>query len=192
MGRKLSLGLLLLALVLGLGLWGWSEIRERLRPAAELVKEIPDNVEVDVSARGVTLSQGEAGRINWKLFAASAAYDQETGEAVLDNPEVTYRLDDGREITVAAPKGVVDRAEDTASLGPHVTANFGDARLTGKQLDYDGQSQSIEVSGDVVLERPDMILAAPVLVFSLETGNISARGGVALETTTPVQGDGKG
>lgn len=193
MTRKLSLALLALALAAGVGLWGWSILRKETAPLAELIKEIPANVDIDISARGVTLSQGAEGRKDWQLTANSASYNQETNQASVIEPRITYfPKDDGAPVKVSAPSGLVDQAANAVKLGPDVAIDWQELSIRGRELSYLGANRTLVLSGEVVAHRGESQLDAPQITINLDTKELSAGSPVRFTTLTPAFGREKG
>lgn len=178
MGRKLSIALLALAVLVGAGLWGWSFFRTEIDMAREVARQLPKDVNIDVSAKGVTLSQGEAGELLWDLTADSAAYKSGKGTVVLTNPVITYHAADGGTVRIEAPQGEVDQTNNTMVLTPKVKAVYGQVVVTGDRLDYQGKTRRILISGDVVVQKEDMVMTGPKLEIDLTNRDIIASEGV--------------
>lgn len=186
MTRKLSLALLALALAVGVGLWAWSVLRKETAPLAELIKEIPANVDVDISTRGVTLSQGGEGRKDWQLTAISANYNQTRSQANVVEPRITYYpRNGGAPVEVSAPSGLVDRTANAVSLGPGVTIDWEDLSVRGHELTYKGTDRHLVLSGEVVARRGVSELTAPQLTIDMDTKELTAGSPVRFTTETP-------
>lgn len=161
--------------VAGAAVWYFVQQSALLKEAAK----IAENVDVDVSMQGLTLTQGEEGAMRWKLVAESATYLQEQGRIRVDGPLITYyRQDSGEEIEVRAPQGEVDQNTEEAWLWPDVEMRSGQSTVTAEKLHYAGSGRTITLTGGVVLKRPDMRVDAENAVVELESNSITATGRV--------------
>jgi len=161
--------------VAAVGGWSVYQTRKALERAAELL----DDVDVDVSLRGVELSRGADGRTEWRLKADGAHYAQDTGVVAVDNPRIVYYLNDGTgEVAVNATSGEVNQASGDASLWPDVDIVSGPNRALAERLDYHSADRQLVLTGTVRLSRPDMTLDAPRVVLDLDTNDIHADGGI--------------
>jgi len=172
--RWLPWALLALAGLAAVGGWSLYQSYRALDRAAQLLEE----VDVDVSLRGVELSRGLDGRTEWRLKADAAHYAQDTGIVAVDNPRIVYYLGDGTSVAVNATSGEVNQASGDASLWPDVDIASGPSRARAERLDYRSADRSIVLTGAVRLWRDDMELEAPRAVLNLETNGVEADGGV--------------
>lgn len=185
MGRKISILLLMLSVLAGFGLWGWSLFRTEIDMAKELARQLPKDVNIDVSAKGVTIHQGAGGGLIWELTADSAAYNTKQGTVLLTNPVITYHTNStsGETIVIRAPEGEVNQQENTMVLTPRVKANYGQVQVTGKRLDYFGKERRIVITGDAVIDRGDMTMEGPRIEIDLSTQNMIAPEGARVVTS---------
>ncbi len=180
MGRKFAVFLIVCVVGAALALWGWSLVKEQVQPVAEILDQLPADVRVDISAKGVTLSQGEDGKELWKLTAKSAGYDQDSGRANLVEPIIEYTSGD-QPVHIVAPNGTVNQSQNTMTLESGVVAHYGSVKITGRRLDYNGTAHQIVISGDALVRRQGLTIEAPKFVFNLKTGEILALDGVRLD-----------
>jgi LPS export ABC transporter protein LptC len=190
MGKKFAIFLLVCVLGAGIGLWAWSLFKKEIQPVAEIIEQLPDDLNVDVSAKQVTLSQGEDGKELWTLTAKSASYDQDSGRAGLVEPVIDYAADD-QAVHITAPDGTVDQTQNTMTLTNGVVANYGAVDITGQRLDYNGTAHQIVISGDALVRRQGLTIKAPKFVFNLKTGELLALDGVRLDAQEGVDDAGK-
>lgn len=185
MGRKISIALLVLSVLAGFGLWGWSLFRSEVDMARELVRQLPRDVNIDVSAMGVKIAQGGGGDLLWELVADSAAYNTRQGTVQLANPVITYHTNStsGDPIVISAPEGEVNQQENTMVLTPRVKANYGQVLVTGNRLDYFGKERRIVITGDAVIDRGDLVMEGPRIEIDLDTQNMIAPEGARVVTS---------
>ncbi len=184
MGRKISILLLVFSVMAGFGLWGWSFFRTEIDIAKELARQLPKDVNIDVSAKGVTIKQGSGGDLVWELTADSAAYNTKQGTVQLANPVITYHTNstNGTAIIIRAPEGEVNQQENTMVLTPRVKANYGQVLVTGNRLDYFGKERRIVITGDAVIDRGDLVMEGPRIEIDLTTQNMIAPDGAKVVT----------
>jgi LPS export ABC transporter protein LptC len=174
-GRKALLALIFAAALAGTGIWYLVQQSRVLQEARDLAGD----VDVDVSMEGLTLSQGEEGKLRWKLEAAGAKYLQEQGRIRVDEPRITYYpKEDGRRLDVSAPEGEVDQDTEEAWLWPEVYMKSNDSVITAERLYYAGDNGTISLTGGVVLEREDMRVTSESAVIDLKSNAVVAGGGV--------------
>ena len=172
--KKALTALLTLLLLAGLGVLGgyllWPD-----RPAPDIARDI----DVDLSLKGVNLSQGKDGRKLWNLSATGANYAEAGDELTLTNPFITYWGEDGAEaVEVMAPKAQVWQKEDRARMWDGVNATRGEYRMRAEALDYSGRDRTLVMSGGADISSDSMQGRADALTYFLDTGDILARGNV--------------
>jgi LPS export ABC transporter protein LptC len=172
--RKALTALLILLLLAGLGILGgymlWPE-----RPASDIARDI----DVDLSLKGVNLSQGKDGKKLWNLSATGANYAEDGEELTLTDPFITYWGEEGSEaVEVMAPKGQVWQKQDRARMWDGVNATRGEYRMRAAVLDYSGRDRTLVMSGGSDIFSDSMQGRADALTYFLDTGDILARGNV--------------
>ena len=173
MKRALAIILALLILA-GIAVLGWRMLwPERLTP------DIARNVDVDLSLKGVNLSQGKDGKKLWNLNATGASYAEAGDELTLTAPAITYwGEEDGEAIVVMAPQGQVWQKEDRARMWGGVNATRGEYRMRAEELDYLGRDRNLLLSGGVDLATNTMQGRADTLTYFLDSGDFLAQGHV--------------
>ena len=173
MKRALAIILALLILA-GIAVLGWRMLwPERLTP------DIARNVDVDLSLKGVNLSQGKDGKKLWNLSAAGANYAEAGDELTLTDPVITYWGEEGGEhVEVMAPRGQVWQKEDRARMWDGVNATRGEYRMRADTLDYTGGNRTLVLSGNIDISSDSMQGRSDALTYFLDTGDILARGNV--------------
>lgn len=162
-------------------------IYNSVKQQAEQVADAVANAEVDVTLKGVELSQGEGGRAKWRLKADDAEYAKDSGIVKLTKPQVTYFPEaDGREddVVVTASEGEVNQQNGNARLWPDVVIVSGPSTVYADQLDYDGKKREILLTGDVKLDRDGMRMYSKHLTMDLKTNDIVATKGVEAYLST--------
>ena len=122
--KRVLIALVSLVVLAGVALLG----RYVLWPE-RLDTKLIQNLDVDLSLKGVNLSQGRDGKKLWNLQAAGAVYAESGDELTLADPVITYWGEDGGEVIEAmAPRGQVWQKEDRARMWDGVNATHGQYR----------------------------------------------------------------
>lgn len=172
--KRMLLWLLTLALLAGLAMLGkklfWPEQLDNLS-----LKDL----DVDLSLKGVTLSQGKDGKKLWNLSAAGATYSENNDELTLADPVIVYWGEEGGEpIEVRSPKGQVWQKEDRARMWDGVDGVQGQYVMRSETLDYEGKNRTLLLSGTVKLTGESMQGRSDTLTYFLDSGNFEAQGNV--------------
>ncbi|MGE4551747.1 MAG: LPS export ABC transporter periplasmic protein LptC [Desulfovibrionaceae bacterium] len=185
--------ILLLAVIFGFGLFigmivfsrqttlvASPEVRVKLDPAAEYIQSIQKTRrEPDVTAEDVELTQGANGRIDWKVKAKSAQYDEDKGLVSVTLPQLTaYVGEDRAEVFLRADRGEVDRVGDNLRLWDDVIGRYGSFALSAEDFDYIGSMDKVYLRGQVSIERQDMAVNATAIEIDVKSRELVAAGGV--------------
>ena len=144
-----------------------------------LDKKLIQNLDVDLSLKGVNLSQGRDGKKLWNLQAVGASYAESGDELSLIDPVITYWGEDGGEaVEVMAPKGQVWQKEDRARMWDGVHGTQGQYVMRSQTLDYAGKDRTLVLGGTVDLTGESMRGSSDTLTYFLDTGDFLAQGNV--------------
>lgn len=182
--RRILLVVVLLLLAGLAGLWYWwvqQKAMEHLQDTAAKVAdvELQAELDVDLSLKGVTLSQGEKGELHWELKAEKAQYVQDKSMVEVSAPTIVYKVSGGEAmITVQASQGAIWQEEERARLWPDVHATYEQNVLTADELVYDGKNRELRLSGEVTLEGPRFVCRTARLRYQLQDDLILAENGV--------------
>lgn len=172
-------------LLAGLGglwyLWVQQKAVEHLQDTAAKVAdvELQAELDVDLSLKGVTLSQGEKGELHWELKADKAQYVQDKSMVEVTAPTIVYKVSGGEAmLTVQAPQGAIWQEEERARLWPDVRATYEQNVLTADELVYNGKNRELTLSGEVTLAGPRFVCSAALLRYLLQDDLILAENGV--------------
>ena len=120
----------------------------------------------------------------WRLKAHSAKYEGNRSVVRVEEVKITYFSTDNDQLVVESPLGEVRQERGDARLWPEVKARFGENTLTANQLEYDGQGEVVVLTGDVMLDGPQMSCNASRMRFFLANSTIVADNGVTAVVTT--------
>lgn len=182
--RRILLPVVILLLAGLGGMWYWwvqQRAVEHLQETASRVAdvELQAELDVDLSLKGVTLSQGEKGELHWELKAEKAQYVQDKSMVEVTAPTIIYKVSGGDTmLTVQAPQGAIWQEDERARLWPDVRATYEQNVLTADELVYDGKSRALILSGDVTLVGPRFVAHTARLRYLLEDDRIVAENGV--------------
>lgn len=133
----------------------------------------------DIVAEDIELAQGQSGRIDWKIAAKSARYDQEEKVVSIEMPQlVAYVGDDRDEVFVRAMNGEVDQESDNFRLWESVDGRYGMFAVSADEFDYIGAMDKVYLKGEVIIYRPDISVTAKAIEIDVKTKELLAAGGV--------------
>ena len=172
--KRLVPGIVAIAILAGLAFVG-----KRLIWPQRLDDLSIKNLDVDLSLKGVTLSQGKDGKKLWNLNATGASYAENGDELTLSDPIIVYWGEEGGEpIEVRAPKGQVWQKEDRARMWDGVHGTQGQYVMRSQTLDYAGKDRTLVLGGTVDLTGESMRGSSDTLTYFLDTGDFLAQGNV--------------
>jgi len=172
--KRALLGLAAIAVLVALALLGKHLIWPQRLDELSL-----KNLDVDLSLKGVSLSQGKDGKKLWNLNATGADYAENGDELTLSDPVIVYWGKEGDEpIEVRAPKGQVWQKEDRARMWDGVNGTHGQYVMRSQTLDYAGRDRTLVLGGTVELTGESMRGRSDTLTYFLDTGDFLAQGDV--------------
>lgn len=193
--RRWVFAVLALLVVAGLGGWFWALQNKTVQAVRESVSKLKDvelqaEVDVDLSLKGIELTQGKAGQLHWRLKAKRANYTQDRAEVLVEFPEIEYFYEkDNRTLKVMATHGVLQQAEDKARLWPDVRGAYEGNELRASELIYAGKERALTLSGDVSITGPKLQFRAAELKYLLTSNEILAEKGVWAVVMVPATGN---
>lgn len=162
----------------GLALFAY--IRSQNMPGHEVrlkvdAVEVTAEQAVDLTLKGVNLSQGKEGEETWTLEAESALYAQDEGVIQLRAPNITYFLPPAREtVVVVAKRGEIDQKTNNARLWEEVVITRSGGQIRSEQLFYTGKTHSLNIPGQARFEGPDMFGVGSDVTWNLTTDILTA------------------
>ena len=141
----------------------------------------------EITAEDIELVQGSQGKVEWKLRARRAEYDQDGGLVTVDLPVLISHLGEREdEIFVRADRGEVDQKSNYLTLKNNVDGRFGAFAITSQSLDYLGAMHKILLKGAVTVRGNGMVMHADAVEIDLTTRELVAAGGVNAEVAAEV------
>lgn len=160
----LTMGCLLLALAVGLKVW--SEKGER-QPAAA----VGDDANLSIS--NLDYSEVREGRICWSVRAEAARYYKDKKEALLDQVQAVFFLEDGGRVEVEGDEGLLHKESKDMELWGRVCVRYGDDyRLTTDRLFYDNQQELIHTPEPVALQGQGLTLEGRGMSIEVAAGRL--------------------
>ncbi len=154
-----------------------TEIRQAVRKG-----QMGPESAVDLSLRGVELTQGEQGEEVWKLKARGAWYEQAGGVIQVSQPEIIYYLrSDRSELLVRSSRGVVSQQDRLARLWENVEIERNGGSIRSDLLIYNGTDHTLNMPGEARFDGPDLYGTASGVTVYLNDNVLRAEGGVDVE-----------
>ncbi|MFP4071068.1 MAG: LPS export ABC transporter periplasmic protein LptC [Desulfovibrionales bacterium] len=173
--RNILLFGIFLVITVGLGIWGVRLVFQDFIP--QELTEV--DVSVDVSLRGITLSHGENGTLEWSLSAKLGEYEQGSEVFHLSDPVITYYVRDREgEMVITAPRGKVERKENHARLWPDVRVIYGEYEAVAEEMLYEGNTREITLLRNVALKKTGLAAYADRADLDLKTESVVLTGNV--------------
>lgn len=159
---------------------GGEQSGHRIRQAVRQVNVSPEEG-MDLSLKGIELSQGEQGEELWRLKAQTAFYVQEEDVVQLGSPEITYFLQpEMQKIFIQANKGVIDQKSQKARLLGDVVIQRQQGTIRCDLVIFDGNAKKLTMPGSVTFDETDLVGTATDVVWSLEENIIHADKNVSM------------
>lgn len=182
-----------LGVLLGVALFHRDEEPVRQIKEARLEEEItPERVQkadvgrlsADIFADDIELVQGLDGRIDWRMTAKGAQYDQAKNSVTIMAPQLSaYIGDDRQELFIRADMGEVNQRADNFRLWDNVTGRYGLFAVKADEADYIGAMGKVYLKGRVVIRRDDISIRAMAIEIDTKTRLLVAAGRVEAEFT---------
>lgn len=160
---------LTLALVLPLAavLIYFLQFRHELSVISPSVPESVGNAVMALSKVRQTATKD--GIVQWKLQADTARMDAETGQMVLQSPEINFFLDDGSQVHLTAQKGVLDTRANDMQVQGNVHLSSDRYTLVTEALAYDHARRVITTEHSVRINGKTIQLNAAAMTYDLKT-----------------------
>jgi hypothetical protein len=144
-------------------------------PAVDV--RLPEEMSVDVLAKGITLTHGRDGEVLLRLKAETGTFLMDSEVVEVSSPKITIRSE-GEVIDVVAPRGVLHRGSEAVTLSPDFRAEFENGAASGRTLVYEYGTETLRMQGYATVSRNGYTLSAQEMDMDLKSGSYSARGDV--------------
>ncbi len=116
------------------------------------------------------------GIVEWQLNADSARYIDSRQQAILEDPSVTFYLDDDRTVTLTAGRGTLHTASKNLTVTGNVVMGYAGFTFETGVLYYDHDRREIFSKTPVNLSGDAFRLRADAMVFDLKSAQTVFRG----------------
>lgn len=151
----------------------------------KLISMIPDDT--DVALDNIEHTASIDGKTQWRLTAVKARLTEGKRQLLLTRPAVVFFLDDGREVTLTADRGVLETQSNDIAVDGNVVVSNRDYRLIAETLRYRHTEQVLVSDKPVIIEGQWAALRANTMRVDLNADtavfNGSVKGWVARELT---------
>ena len=147
--KKIVLLALLAGVVVltGLLVRGYMKYRAFRENPAKILEAIPEGTNIVLGE--VRHTAVREGRKEWVLEAASAQYSESTKEAVFDEVNVTFFLENGDQIHLQGQQGTINTASNDMQIAGSVRIEKGDQIFLTEKIDYNHESRHLTSPSEV-------------------------------------------
>ena len=165
-----------IALSFGLLITVFLKYREYTENPEALVEVIPDGADITIGEIRHTAIKD--GRKEWSLEASSANYSGKANEAVFEEVQVTFFMEDGREVSVKGRQGKLNTESNDIEITGDVVVREADYQLAAESISYNHAQQMIFVPVPVTISGLEFVLQANEMTIDLSTETALLRGAV--------------
>ena len=141
--------------------------------------DVTQNSGIDLVIKSFLLSQGEDGSTLWRLKAISGTMHKESDVVVIDQPALVYYLPpDDEELFVSSARGEVRQAQKHIRFLEQVVLTHNNSIITSEELIYDGNTRTMTIPQEGLLEGSKMSGRADLMIWHLDTRILECIGSV--------------
>ncbi|MEE8400472.1 MAG: LPS export ABC transporter periplasmic protein LptC [Desulfobacterales bacterium] len=118
------------------------------------------------------------GVLEWRLDADSIQYTNETKQAILKAPSITFFLENKDRVLLKAEQGRLDTDSKDIAVTDHVTMNFARFSLETDTLHYEHKNRRITSTTPVKISGDRIRIRADTMVFDLHTNRTVFKGNI--------------
>ena len=107
--------------------------------------------------------------MQWKLAAVTAEMEAETGQMILQSPEINFYLEDGSQVHLTAQKGILYTRDNNMEVQGNVHLRSDRYTLVTEALAYDHERRVITATEDVRISGKAIQLHAATMTYNLTT-----------------------
>ena len=171
MGRRIFSIKLILTLVLGLSLgavfWFFFQFRENQGALPAVLPKLAAKSVMALSHIQQTATKD--GVVQWRLQAAAAELEADSGRMVLQSPKVTFFLEDGGQVHLTAEKGILNTKTNNMEVKGNVHLTNDRYTLVTEELDYQHDLRVISTKTPVQISGQAIHLDAAAMAYDLNT-----------------------
>jgi len=150
--------------------------REFSENPAKLVENIPNGA--DISIGEIHHTAVKDGRKEWSLEAASAKYSNSAKEALFDDVQVSFFLENDREVMVKGRQGRLDTKTNDIEISGDVIVKDAAYQLAAETIFYDHVHRKINVPVPVIITGRTFELRAREMTVDLGSETARLKGAV--------------
>jgi LPS export ABC transporter protein LptC len=171
MARRTILIKLVLTVVLGISLsavlWYFIQFRQHRSPLQLPLPSVATKALMALSKVRQTATKD--GAVQWKLEAATAELEAETGKMLLQSPQINFFLEDGGQVRMTAENGVLDTRNNDMEVNGHVLLHSDRYTLVTEHLAYQHDLRIITTREPVQINGRAIQLHAAAMTYDLNT-----------------------
>jgi len=150
--------------------------RELSETPAKLVEAIPEGT--DIAIGEIRHTSVKDGRKEWSLNAASANYSNDTKEALFNDVQVTFFLENDREVMVKGQRGTLRTDTNDITISGDVTVEEADYKLAAQEIRYNSNQRQINIPVPVTITGTGIKLHADRMTVDLSSETAFLKGAV--------------
>lgn len=176
--KRTLISILMIGIVLMFGLLVtvFLKYREFSENPAKLVKIIPDGA--DISIDQIHHTAVKDGRKEWSLEATSAKYSDSAKEALFEDVQVSFFLENNREVMVKGRQGRLDTETNDIEISGDVIVQDAEYQLAAETIVYDHVHRKINVPVPVKITGQTFELRASAMTVDLGAETALLKGAV--------------
>ena len=165
-----------IVLMFGLLVAVFIKYREFSDNPAKLVDAIPEGT--DIAIGEIRHTSVKDGRKEWSLKAASANYSDSTKEALFNDVQVVFFLENNREVMVKGGQGRLKTDTNDITIFGDVTVEDADYKLAAQEIRYYNGQRQIDIPVPVTITGRGIELHADRMTVDLSSETALLEGAV--------------
>ena len=176
--KRILITILVIGIVLMFGLLVTVFLKYRgfAENPASLVEIIPDGA--DISIGEIQHTAVKDGRKEWSLEAASAKYSDSAKEALFEDVQVSFFLENDREVVVKGRQGRLDTETNNIDISGDVIVKDAAYQLAAETIYYDHVHRKINIPVPVKITGQTFELGASEMTVDLGSETALLKGAV--------------
>ena len=176
--KRTLISILVIGIVLMFGLLVtvFIKYRELSDNPAKLVEAIPEGT--DIAIGEIRHTSVKDGRKEWSLEAASANYSNDTKEALFNDVQVIFFLENDREVMVKGRQGRLQTDTNDITVSGDVTVEEANYKLAAQEIRYDHGHRQIDIPVPVAITGRGIELHADRMSVDLSSETALLKGAV--------------
>lgn len=156
--------------------WSFFQFHSARGKLEQAVPEIAAKAVMALS--NVSQTATRDGVVQWKLDAASAELEADTGKMILQSPEVLFFMEDGTEIHMTALQGTLHTRSNDMDIEGNVSLRNSRYTLKTDTLSYNHERRILQAGTTVHISGEALQLTAATMTYDLNTNQAVFEGRV--------------